>query len=325
MIDPVKLRDFAPKAASMLEEVMTGLQKPRKELPCKLFYDEAGSRLFERITELDEYYLTRTETAIMQEFSPEIAALLGAGCMLIEYGSGNSEKVKILLDHMSEVVAYVPIDISREHLMCSAARVAAMYPGVDVLPVCADFTDSSFIIPSSIEPASRRIVYYPGSTIGNFHTEETIRFLERIANVCGEGGGLLLGVDLKKAPAVLLRAYNDSLGVTAEFNLNLLTRINRELNADFPVDRFRHVAVYDESKGRIEMHLVSTERQAVCVNGTEIRFEKGESIWTESSYKYTLDEFSNIAAKAGFDVSKVWTDSEQLFSVQYLTVRTGGF
>lgn len=319
MSNPTRLSDFAPNAASMFEEVMAGLQKPQKELPCKLFYDEAGSRLFERITELDEYYLTRTETAIMQEFTPEITALLGERCMLIEYGSGNSEKTKILLDHMSEPTAYVPIDISREHLMHSAARVAATYPGLDVLPVCADYTDSSFVIPPSMEPETRRIVYYPGSTIGNFHVEEAIRFLERIAGVCGKGGGLVLGVDLKKTVNVLLRAYNDALGVTAEFNLNLLVRINRELNANFPVDRFRHVAVYNDKKSRIEMYLVSTERQTVLVNEIEVHFEKGESIWTESSYKYTLDEFSDLAKNAGFHVSRVWTDSDRLFSVQYLT------
>ncbi|UCG52088.1 MAG: L-histidine N(alpha)-methyltransferase [Candidatus Latescibacterota bacterium] len=305
----------------MRDEIVAGLEKPQKELPCKLFYDERGSHLFEKITMLEEYYLTRTEVAIMEENIGDIASRLGDRCMLIEFGSGSGEKTRFLLEHLKNPAAYVPIDISKEQLMRSAARIAATYPGLDILPVCADYNDA-IQIPSSVKTVDRRIVYYPGSTIGNFHRDEAVDFLRRIARICGPTGGLLIGVDLKKDPAVLLRAYNDSQGVTADFNLNVLVRINREFDADFDIDRFRHVATFDPSNGRIELHLVSLADQTVRVEGAEIVFEKGESIWTESSYKFTVEEFSKLAFAGGFQTKKVWTDDEQLFSVQYLTTHS---
>jgi dimethylhistidine N-methyltransferase len=314
----IRLRDFEPDTDSLCREIIEGLQSPVKELPCKLFYDERGSRLFEEICGLDEYYPTRTETVIMQTYISEIAPLIGSKSMLIEYGSGNSEKTRILLDHLPDLTAYVPIDISKEHLARSAASIAAAYPGLDVIPVCADYNDD-LELPSYNRPISHRVVYFPGSTIGNFHHGEAEEFLVKIARVCGANGGLLIGVDLKKDPDILNRAYNDREGVTAAFNLNILARVNRELGANFQLDRFRHHAFYNEKMGRIEMHLVSMTDQTVRVCGIEIHFKTGESIWTESSYKYSLEEFADLAAKAGFKVRNVWTDDARLFSVQYLT------
>lgn len=319
MARPLKLRDFAPEADSFLEEVLDGLQKPVREIPSKFFYDERGSRLFEQITQLDEYYPTRTEVRIMNDYVDEIVERIGHGSMLIEYGSGNSEKTRILLDHLPDLAAYVPIDISKEHLMSSAKSIAAKYPDLEVLPVAADYNDSSFHIPLSSRSVSHRVVYYPGSTVGNFHPRDAIVFLQRIAKLCGSGGGLLLGVDLKKDPAILHAAYNDRDGVTAKFNLNILRRINDELGSDFQLDHWRHRAIYNKREGRVEMHLVSLKQQTVNLDGVIVEFEPGESIWTESSYKYSFGQFEALSNKAGFEVDKVWTDPERLFSVQYLT------
>ncbi|MDH3214673.1 MAG: L-histidine N(alpha)-methyltransferase [Candidatus Krumholzibacteria bacterium] len=319
MARPLKVRDFAPETDSFLQEVITGLRKPVREIPSKFLYDERGSRLFDEITRLDEYYPTRTEIMILQRYIGEIVECIGHGSMLIEYGSGSSEKTRILLNHLPDLAAYVPIDISKEHLTRSAQDIAEKYPHLEVLPVAADYNDSSFRLPSSSKTVSHRVVYYPGSTIGNFHPPEAVAFLRRIAFLCGSGGGLLLGVDLKKDPAILHDAYNDRDGVTAEFNLNLLKRINDELDCDFQLDQWRHRAIYNKEAGRIEMHVVSLCKQAVHLNGAVIEFEEGDSIWTESSYKYTVEEFDTIAARGGFEVEKVWTDPEDLFSVQYLT------
>ena len=312
-------RDYSPQTQRFAGDVLDGLQAPVKTLPCKYFYDEAGSRLFDRICELEEYYPTRTEAAIMQRCAGEMADCLGERLALIEYGSGSSTKTRILLDHLRDAAAYVPIDISREHLLRTAARLSAAYPRLRVLPVCADYT-GRYELPDLDGPAARRIVYFPGSTIGNFHPGEAADFLIRIAEVAGSGGGLLIGVDLKKDARLLEAAYNDGKGVTAAFNLNLLERINREVGADFDMDSFRHHAFYNRPFGRIEMHLVSRHRQVVRVAGVEIPFRKGETIWTESSYKYRADEFASLAAQAGFRLERLWTDPVELFSVQYLTV-----
>jgi dimethylhistidine N-methyltransferase len=223
-----------------------------------------------------------------------------------------------LLDALQTPAGYVPIDIAKEQLMRSVTALSAAYPALEVLPVCADYT-SDFTLPSPTKPVSRRVAYFPGSTIGNFDREPAQRFLRRIAQAC-QGGGLLIGVDLKKDFNILHRAYNDTQGVTAQFNLHLLDRINQELEADFRLDRFGHYAFYNPGQGRIEMHLVSLTNQAVHIGDVEITFKLGESIWTESSYKYTLDEFAHLAAGAGFKVESVWTDAQQLFSIQYLTV-----
>jgi dimethylhistidine N-methyltransferase len=315
----LKLTDFAPETDSFLEEVLEGLQKPVREIPSKFFYDERGSQLFEQITQLEEYYLTRTEVNILRENIDQIVACIGHGSMLIEYGSGSSDKTRILLDNLPDLSAYVPIDISKDHLMNSAGRIAVNYPDLEVLPVAADYNDSSFSIPLSSKSVSHRVVYYPGSTIGNFHPDESVAFLERIGKVCGSGGELLLGVDLKKDPAILHSAYNDRAGVTAQFNINILRRINNELGGDFQLDQWKHRAIYNERAGRIEMHLVSLKNQVVHLAGARIEFNAGETIWTESSYKYSVEQFKGLSAQAGFEVSKVWTDPKRLFSVQYLT------
>jgi dimethylhistidine N-methyltransferase len=315
----LRLADFEPQLGSFREEVLCGLRKPQKELPSKFFYDERGSQLFEQISTLDEYYLTRTELGIMRDHAGAMAQVLGQQCLLVEYGSGSSTKTRLLLNHLLRPAAYVPIDISKEHLIQAAMALAAAYPDLEVLPVCADYT-TDFALPAPTTPAARRVVYYPGSTIGNFDREPALRFLRHIAQVCGPGGGLLIGVDLSKDPVKLHHAYNDWEGVTGAFNLNLLARINRELGADFPLDRFRHYAFYNPREGRVEMHLVSLANHTVHVGDAEFSFEIGESIWTESSYKYRLAEFADMAGAAGFAVEQVWTDPQGLFSVQYLTV-----
>jgi len=315
----VKLTDLAPQTGDLMEEVKLGLRRPVKELPSKLFYDEIGAGLFESITRLPEYYPTRTEIGIMRDNILAIGKCIGSRAMLIELGSGSSEKTRILLDHLDDLVAYVPIDISKEQLLESAARIAAAYPDVEILPVCADYNDA-VEIPGGSRPARRRVIYYPGSTIGNFHPPSAVAFMRKLARVTGAGAGLLIGVDLKKDPAVLHQAYNDREGITADFNLNMLRRLNRELGTDFNLERFRHRAIYNREAGRIEMHLVSLSDQIVRVGDVDVHFAKGETLWTESSYKYTVDEFAALAGQAGFAVEHVWTDDQRLFSVQYLSV-----
>ena len=321
MSKPVKLTDLSPDTRDLTEVVVDGLQRKVKQLPCTLFYDELGSQLFDSITELEEYYPTRTEVAIMRDNIAAMVERVGPEVMLIEYGSGSSEKTRILLDHLNDAVAYVPIDISCEHLRRSAQHIAQAYPAVEVLPLCADY-NRAFKVPTSRRAPRRRVVYYPGSTIGNFHPREAVMFMSRMARTAADGGGLLIGVDLKKDPVILHQAYNDRQGVTADFNLNILRRLNRELGTEFDLDAFRHRAIYNADAGRIEMHLVSQRKQEVAVGDAIIHFDEGESIWTESSYKFSLDEFAAIAAEAGFAVQEVWTDPDRLFSVQYLTVDT---
>ncbi len=318
---PVELIDLHPEMGSLLEEALDGLTKPQKTLPPKLFYDERGSRLFDRITELDEYYPTRTEISIMERHVGEMVARIGAGAVLVEYGSGSSLKTRVLLDHLESPAAYVPIDISREHLLASARRLAAAYPGLRVMPVCADYT-SAFEVPEVEALLARPTVFFPGSTIGNFEPVEAADFLRRVARVVGPGGGLLIGVDLKKNAKVLEAAYDDAEGVTAAFNKNVLRRLNDELGADFDLDHFEHRALFNEVQGRIEMHLVSHADQRVHLNGTSIPFRKGETIHTENSYKYTLDQFAHLASATGFAVEEVWTDDQVFFSVQYLVHRS---
>ncbi|HTI13748.1 MAG TPA: L-histidine N(alpha)-methyltransferase [Dictyobacter sp.] len=315
----IKLADYAPQRDTFAQDIVDGLRKERKELPSKYFYDEVGSHLFDQICELDDYYLTRTELAIMQQGIVEMAECIGADCMLIEYGSGSCTKVRHLLDHLHSPIAYVPIDISKEQLLQCAKRLSAAYPAIEILPVCADYT-SEFPLPRSHRPVSHKVAYFPGSTIGNFDREPARMFLRQIARTCGIGGGLLIGVDLKKDFNVLHRAYNDREGVTAAFNMHLLERINQELTANFQLDHFGHYAFYNPGANRIEMHLVSLKHQQVRLEDETFSFSLGESIWSESSYKYTLEEFSTLAKMAGFTVKRVWLDPASLFSVQYLTV-----
>ncbi|MFQ5568902.1 MAG: L-histidine N(alpha)-methyltransferase [Rhodothermales bacterium] len=316
--ETLQLIDYRAETTTFLDEIVEGLLKPQKFISSKFFYDVRGSQLFDEICELPEYYLTRTEMALMQRYIGEMVERIGPHCLLVEYGSGSSLKTRILLDHLPEPAGYVPIDISREHLLQSAMALSAAYPGLQVMPVCADYT-TEFRLPDL--DGARAVVYFPGSTVGNFEPDEARAFLQRIAQIVGPGGGLLIGVDLKKEVALIEAAYNDAQGVTAAFNKNMLARINRELGSNFDLDRFAHHAFYNEEHGRIEMHLVSLDNQCLRVGDVQIPIQKGETILTEYSYKYSLEDFAAIAAKAGFDVEQVWVDDHRLFSVQDLVAR----
>jgi dimethylhistidine N-methyltransferase len=300
-------------------DVLAGLSGPAKTLPCKYLYDDRGSRLFDQICDLPEYYPTRTELGILRRHAPDMAAALGDECLVIEYGSGSGLKTPLLLERLGRPAGYVPVEISRDHLLASAATLARRFPHLEVLPVWADFT-GDFEVPATRREPRRRAVFFPGSTIGNFGPTEAVRLMEGVAQRCGPGGGFLVGVDLRKSKAVLEPAYDDAAGVTAAFNKNLLVRINRELGADFDLDQFDHRAVFDERHSRIEMHLVSRKRQAVHLDGHTIWFAAGESICTEHSYKYTLDAFRDMARTAGLTVRQVWTDEAGSFSVQNVEV-----
>ncbi|HEY1379902.1 MAG TPA: L-histidine N(alpha)-methyltransferase [Gemmataceae bacterium] len=313
------VHDLSPAVARFRADVLRGLRRPHKRLPCKYFYDDLGSRLFDRICELPEYYPTRTELGILRADAPAMAARLGPDCLVIEYGSGSGIKTRLLLDAVGRPAGYLPVDIARDHLERSAAALAADYPGLTVLPVCADFT-RPFALPPRVPAAARRVIYFPGSTIGNFGPGAARRLLAGMAEMAGAGGTVLIGVDLKKDPKVLEAAYDDAAGVTAAFNTNLLARINRELGGDFRLDRFAHHALYDPTFGRVEMHLVSRRRQTVRVAGESIEFEEGEGIRTECSYKFTVRGFQALAASAGLRPRQVWTDPRRWFSVQYLVV-----
>jgi len=313
------LVDEAPETESFREAVLDGLQKPQKKVPSKFLYDDRGSKLFDRICEQEEYYPTRTEMGIMRAHADEMAEKIGARVRLVEYGSGSSRKIRILLDHLDDPVVYVPIDISGEHLVEAAEALAADYPNLPVQPLCADYT-SSVDLPPPPAPVARTVGYYPGSTIGNFRPEDARAFLARVADTLGTDGGFLIGVDLQKDVDVLEAAYNDAAGVTAAFNKNLLRRMNRELDATFDLDQFEHLSVWNEKKGCIESFLRSRAAQTVTVAGHSVSFEAGERIHTEYSYKYTLEGFANLAASAGFSVETVWTDDRSYFSVQYCAV-----
>ena len=299
-------------------EIHAGLRADPKTLPPKLFYDETGARLFEEITRLEEYYVTRTERAIMDAHAAEIAQLIGPNAVLIEPGSGEALKVRVLLDHLERPAAYVPIDISAEQLARVAGELMEEYETLDVIPLEADFTRGLDLpeLPASVRQA-RRVAFFPGSTIGNLHPPQAVALLREIARVVGDGGGLLLGVDLRKDPTILHAAYNDTHRVTAAFNKNALVRLNREFGADFDVDRFRHYAYYNPVANRVEMHLVSLETHAVVVDGERFQFEQGEPIWTESSYKYSPAELEGCAREAGLVLRKMWLDRRRWFMVAF--------
>jgi dimethylhistidine N-methyltransferase len=316
---PYSFFDLHPDTGGFLDEVVAGLVQPQKTLPPKYFYDARGSALFEAICETPEYYVTRAETALMLGHRSDMARRMGAGCALIEFGSGNGRKTRILVEAAAPA-AYVPIDIAREQLEATAAEFASDFTDLAVIAVCADYSRPVALPQSGILASRRRIVYFPGSTIGNFTPAEAAAFLRNAGALAGAGGALLIGVDLKKDKARLDAAYNDARGITAEFNLNLLTRINRELGADFDVAAFRHRAFYDEARGRIEMHLVSTKAQVVTVGGRKFPFRPGETIHTENSCKYSIPEFQNLCRDAGLAALECWTDPERLFAVHYLTV-----
>jgi len=300
-----------------LDEIIDGLSQSEKMISPKYFYDERGSRLFEEITRLPEYYPTETELGIMRANVDEIASLAGKHASLIEFGSGSSLKTRVLLEHMDELAVYVPVDISEDHLLDSALQIRTEFPGLEVLPVVADFTQP-FQLPSPAIMPARNVVYFPGSTIGNFTHEAAHELLRVMHHEAGEDGALLIGVDLQKDPDIIRRAYNDSAGVTAEFNLNMLRHLNREFDADFDLDAFEHSAEYNEEKGRVEVRLISEQDQKITVGDKSFSIDKDEAILTEYSHKYTLEGFAVMAEAAGFRVARVWMDAEQLFSVQYL-------
>jgi len=293
--------------------------RPRSISP-KYFYDEQGSQLFDRICELPEYYPTRTELAILADNADAIARQLGARAEIVEFGAGSLRKVRLLLDAMDRPARYLPIDISGEHLARSAAALQRDYPGLDVQPVVADYTQR-LLLPATLPGAGRRVGFFPGSTIGNFTPQEALHFLQ-VAGQVLRGGAMLLGADLVKDPAVLHAAYNDAQGVTAAFNLNILARANRELGTRFVLDHFAHSAFYNAPYQRIEMHLVSRRRQQVTLGGECHEIDEGETLHTENSHKFTVEGLRALAVRAGFRPGPVWTDDERLFSVHWLHAPT---
>jgi L-histidine N-alpha-methyltransferase len=313
-----RLQDLAPSTDAFRSAVLASLGAPRKWLPCKFFYDETGSQLFDRICELPEYYPTRTECGILAERAHEIGGLIGPEATLVEFGSGAGIKIRLLLQSLERPLCYVPVDISREHLVTAAADLAKDFPHLRVAPVCADYT-RPFAVP--VLPASRPRTlcgFFPGSTIGNFTPTEAAAFLTRARRLLGPGGLMLVGVDLVKQDSILHAAYNDAAGVTAAFNLNLLVRINRELGGDFHLRQFAHEARWNARLGRIEMHLVSLKPQRVTIAGRSFDFAAGETIHTENSYKYSVPQFQAMAQEAGYRPAAVWTDANDLFSVHLL-------
>lgn len=306
--------------AEFRRDVLAGLNAPRKAIPSKYLYDTRGSQLFDQICETEEYYPTRTELAITEAYAGEIAERLGPNVLLIELGSGSSIKTRILLMALDDPAGYVPVDIAGDHLAKAAAAVDAEFPDLAVLPVCGDFLQT-ITVPELPRSPARRVVYFPGSTIGNLTESQATRCLRQIADLVRPDGALIIGIDLEKDADTLEAAYNDAAGVTAAFSLNLLQRMNRELGADFDTSRFRHRAVYDEDQSRVKIELVSLCRQRVRVDGTFVDFDAGEGIHTEYSQKYSLEGFAELAAHTGLHVDEVWMDDDRLFSVQYLVVR----
>jgi dimethylhistidine N-methyltransferase len=294
--------------------VLDGLSARPRAIPAKFLYDARGSALFDEICELPEYYLTRTETAILERRATEIGRRAGPGCALIEFGSGSSVKSRLLIEALPKLALYAPIDISREHLDATAAQLRRDYPKLKVEPVCTDFMGP---VPP-IESAGRRLGFFPGSTIGNLTPQEATAFLHNVRTLVGDGGALVLGADLRKDPQRLHDAYNDSAGVTAAFTLNLLRRMNRELQATFDLSAFAHEAFYDEAEGRIEIYVRSLARQTVTVAGQRFEFAAGERVHTEYSYKYDSTGLEALAESGGFRIAETWTDPERLFAVVYL-------
>jgi len=306
----------APDTADFARALLAGLSAPAKSIPCRFLYDAAGSALFERITELPEYYPTRTETRILRERAVEIARDAAPGNVLIEFGSGSSTKTELLLAEMHQLYAYVPVDISPAALTDAQARIKQRFAQLRVLPVCGDFSHP-LALPAEID-GRPRLGFFPGSTIGNLTELAAVALLANMVGIVGSGARLIIGADLKKDERRLIRAYDDEEGVTAAFNLNLLKRANRELNADFDVGQFDHLATYDARHGRVDLYLVSQTHQTVNLLGKRIAFAAGERVHTEHSHKYDIEGFQELAGRAGWRPLKVWTDAEALFSVHVL-------
>ncbi|HYB08379.1 MAG TPA: L-histidine N(alpha)-methyltransferase [Alphaproteobacteria bacterium] len=310
--------DLAPVEESFRDAVLSGLSRREKAIPCKFLYDERGSALFDAICELPEYYLTRTETHILGKFAGEIAARIGRRCQLLEFGSGASRKVRLLLAALEDPGAYFAIDVSCELLRQATAKIAKDFPTLETLGVCADFIEPTRLPPLPFEANGKRVIFFPGSTIGNLTPEDAMRFLRGCRRIVRAGDGMLVGVDLKKDTILLERAYNDSSGVTAAFILNLLTRANRELGANFHTSRFDYQSHYNDRAGRVEMYIRSIADQVVTVAGRQIIFTAGERIHAENSYKYEIGEFQALAARSGFGAQACWRDDDDFFSVHYL-------
>ncbi len=315
-----RILDLKPRVEDFAAAAIAGLSANPKAIAPKFFYDKRGSDFFNRICETPEYYVTRTELRMLDDLGPEIAALAGPAASVIEFGCGSSDKIRRLLASLDAPADYVAIDISYDQLLASAEEIAIENPDVNVSAICADFSDSFTLPEEFCDGGGRRLAFFPGSTIGNQTPEEAEDFLRLVRTVVGEGGALLIGVDLKKDETILNHAYNDAAGETAGFNLNLLHRMRDELGADIDPDRFAHRAFYNRALGRIEMHLVSNGAQRVRLNGHEFAFAAGETIHTECSYKYDLNEFAGLARRAGFIVRRSWTDAERLFSLHFLEV-----
>lgn len=309
----VRFYDFLPESRTFLEDVLLGLSRAQKTIPPKYFYDAAGSQLFELICELPEYYPTRTEMAIMDAHIGEIALFIGPSVQLLEFGSGAGVKTRLLIEHVKPLL-YMPIEIDGATMQAAAADLAARFPWLNIAGITADYS-RHLVLPEFVLPIRKKVAYFPGSSIGNFPPEEAMEFLRRARRMVGSGGLLLIGVDLKKDKATLDAAYDDAAGVTARFNMNLLTRINRELGADFQVSCWSHKAFYDEALGRIEMHLVSRFAQFTRIAGQRFDFAPGETIHTEISCKYSVEEFSAMATVSGFSCEHTWTDERQMFAV----------
>mgnify|MGYP000013984130 CR=1 FL=1 len=314
--------DPVPDSEEFLADLLAGTSRAPYALSPKYLYDRRGSELFDRICELEAYYPTRTELGIFDAHASAMASYVGPDALVVELGSGSSNKTRALLDHLERPAAYVPVEIARDHLVEATRRVESQYPHLEVVPVCADYT-RAFSLPLPDTPFARTLFYFPGSTIGNFDPADAQAFLARLADLAGPGGGLLIGVDLEKDVAVLERAYDDPEGVTAAFNRNLLTRLQNELGAELDPMAFIHRASYNADLGCIEMHLVSLRQQTIRVQDREIPFAQGQSLRTERSYKYTLAGFEALAREAGWSVEAVWTDPDQWLSVQLLRAQAG--
>jgi dimethylhistidine N-methyltransferase len=312
-------RDGRPEAASdFAQAVLAGLARRPRSIPCRFFYDEAGCALFEEITELEEYYPTRVERALLRAYGAEIATLAGPDRLLVEFGSGSSRKTSLLIEALERVRAYVPIDIAAESLAEAACWLRRQHKDLVIAPLIADFTRAVAL--PAVAPGAPRLGFFSGSTIGNLTHTEAAAFLANARRLLGRDAAFLVGVDLKKSSSILLPAYDDKRGVTAAFNLNLLARINRELDGSFDLSRFAHEAVWNEAQGRIEIYLVSLADQAARAAGQDFAFADGERIHTENSHKYSVNEFRTLAARAGWTPVKAWTDAEQLFSLHLLRV-----
>jgi len=311
------LAEAPPFAEGFAAAVVDGLSAAEKNIPCHFLYDARGSELFEAITRLDEYYPTRTEIALLEEYGPRISQLVGPGCVVIEFGSGSSRKTHILIESLKDIAAYVPIDIADEALNEAAEELRIKFLDLVVIPVHADFNDA-IELPEAVDGAPK-LGFFPGSTIGNFTPSEATQFLRDAGELLGDDSAFLVGVDLKKSRETLQAAYNDAKGVTAEFNLNLLARINRELDGDIDLAKFKHEAAYNEDLGRIEIYIVSLEDQQLSVLGRPFAIAKGERIHTENSHKYSVEEFRDIASQAGWRSDEVWTDDKALFSLHFLS------